>query len=148
MSPQSDVAENLVAMDDKLRELAHELSVLATAPEPTPSPPALETAPDRSHLPLAAAAADQARAIIAGAQEEAARIVGDAAQRVGAITAQIDDLQRLRDELERSARALVEEYAAALSHVGQSAPEGPDPPIERPEPGGQPQASPVHPPLW
>ncbi len=147
-----------MAMDDKLRELAHELSVLTSVPEPErPAPPTgagldLPTTrePDRGDLPLAAAAADQARAIIADAQAEATRIVGDAAQRVSAIASQIDDLQQLRDELERSARALVDEYSAALTRVGQPAPPPAvsAKPIERPEPRGEPPASPVHPPLW
>ncbi len=164
MSQHGDVTDNLVVMDDKLRELQHELSVLAAVPEPEPPPPPAPTdTSDRTHLPLAAAAADQARTIIAEAQEEAARIVGYAAQRVSAITAQIDDLQRLREDLERSARALVDEYGAALSHVGQapapagppiapveSPPQGGEPPAsaERPLPGGEPPASRVHPPLW
>lgn len=176
MSQQVDVEENLAAMDDKLRELQHELSVLTTAPEaegslppareaPPPRPEITTTSPgDRNDLPLAAAAADQARAIIADAQAEATRIVGDAAQRVTGLTAQIDDLQRLRDELERSARALVDEYAAALSHVGQEpasqvAPmerpqlaDDPPAPMERPQladdPAREAPRSPVHPPLW
>lgn len=176
MSQRGDVEANLVAMDDKLRDLQHELSVLATAPPTSPAPdaptppepdaptpprpqPASTPAVHRSDLPLAAAAADQARAIIAGAQAEATRIVGDAAQRVSAIAAQIDDLQHLRDELERSARALVEEYAAAVSHVGAPAPAPAPPrpapttpiaPMQRPDPQQRSEspASPVHPPLW
>jgi hypothetical protein len=160
MSQRGEVEANLAEMDGKLRELQHELSVLTTAPErDSPPPPHREAPPprretattpasDRSDLPLAAAAADQARAIIAGAQAEATRIVGEAAQRVTAIAAQIDDLQRLRDELERSARALVEEYAAALSHVGEPAAVPPTAPQEPPRSPGESPASQVHPPLW
>ena len=182
MSEREDVDANLAAMDDKLRELQRELSVLTVAPRPegaaatkadaerggepeplippepepvTPPEPervsarALRVAPTpdpgRAELPLAAAAADQARTIIADAQAEAARIVGEAAQRVTDIATQIDDLQRLRDKLERSARALVDEYAAALPHVER-------PTAGSPEPFAPPRSdappSPVHPPLW
>ncbi len=151
MSQQIDLEANLVAMDGKLRELQHELSGLtipAEAQHPAPKPGVrldVQTTPPPDHpsLPLAAAAADQARAIIADAQAEAARIVGDAAQRVTAITAQIDNLQRLRDELERSARALVDEYSAAVSRAGQPAAVA-----ERSEGRDEPPVSPVHPPLW
>ena len=143
-------------MDDKLRELQQELSALEAAPEPrriarvapeASAPGAVEPLPppDRAALPLAAAAADQARAIIADAQAEATRIVNEAAGRVSAIATQIDDLERLRGELERSARALVDEYAAAL------------PNLERPTaaqleslPPRRTEVAPssVHPPLW
>jgi cell division septum initiation protein DivIVA len=150
MSQPVDVEANLTAMDGKLRELRHELSVLTTERQPMgparPDVPAIHGA-DEDDLPLAAAAADQAHAIIAGAQAEATRIVEEAVQRVTGIAAQMDHLERLRDELERAARALVDEYAAGLSHPGQPSP-ATVAPTEGARRSSQSPASPVHPPLW
>jgi len=99
-----------------------------TAPsEPVPpvaqSEPVAPVAPEAPTAPRAAES--QAQAIVAEARAEAARIVDEAAARVAAIGGQIDELQRLRDEVQRSARALVEEYERALRY--EAAPE-PAPP--------------------
>ena len=99
-----------------------------TAPsEPVPpvaqSDPVAPVAPEAPTAPRAAES--QAQAIVAEARAEAARIVDEAAARVAAIGGQIDELQRLRDEVQRSARALVEEYERALRY--EAAPE-PAPP--------------------
>jgi hypothetical protein len=111
-----DVQSSLADMDRKLRELQRELAMVGRSPE-EPAPPPV---PDPPQPPLAApaeAAAEaggRAEAIVADARAEAAHIVDQAAARVAAIGEQIDELQRLRDDLQRSARALVDEYERAL----------------------------------
>jgi hypothetical protein len=62
------------------------------------------------------------RAIIAAAQAEAARISQAAAERVDAVGSQIDDLQRLREELELAVRGLADEYEGALHGLEQDSP--------------------------
>jgi hypothetical protein len=94
------------------------------AAEPTPPTPPESVAPDAPTAPLAAES--QAQAIVAEARAEAARIVDEAAARVAAIGRQIDELQRLRDELQRSARALVEEYERALRYDAAPEPAPPE----------------------
>jgi hypothetical protein len=153
MNERRDVESSLADMDRKLRELQKELAMVSRepqpppaaepAPEPEPEPEPLAAAPtppppapppeaaapdppDPPDAPTAPLAAEsQAEAIVAEARAEAARIVDEAAARVAAIGRQIDELQRLRDEVQRSARALVEEYERALRY--EAAPE-PAPP--------------------
>jgi hypothetical protein len=111
-----DVQSSLSDMDRKLRELQRELALVGRSPE-EPAPPPV---PDPATPPRAAPAeadpeaGEQADAIVADARAEAAHIVDQAAARVAAIGEQIDELQRLRDDLQRSARALVDEYERAL----------------------------------
>ncbi|HEV7462126.1 MAG TPA: hypothetical protein VGN78_16455 [Solirubrobacteraceae bacterium] len=151
MTERRDVQSSLADMDRKLRELQRELAMVSRGPEETaasppapeppapaassaaPEPPPPPTIPTSPPPPPAAppgapeASADaeaQAQAIVADARAEAARIVDQAAARVAAIGEQIDELQRLRDDLQRSARALVDEYERALS---RGAGDGADP---------------------
>jgi hypothetical protein len=103
MTERRDVQASLAEMDRKLRELQRELAMVSRptqTPPPPPEPPA--------------AAETAAQAIVAEARAEAARIVDEAAARVAEIGEQIDELQRLREDLQRSARALVDEYERAL----------------------------------
>jgi len=103
---------------------------------PPPSPPSEPVAPDASIAPEPPDAPDapsapldaesHAQAIVAEARAEAARIVDEAAARVAAIGRQIDELQRLRDEVQRSARALVEEYERALRYEAAAEPAPPE----------------------
>jgi hypothetical protein len=117
MTERRDVQSSLADMDRKLRELQRELAMVSRSPEdpapapvPEPPPPSPPAAP-----PAATGEADaQAQAIVAEARAEAAHIVDQAAARVAAIGEQIDELQRLRDDLQRSARAPVDEYERAL----------------------------------
>ena len=108
---------SLADMDRKLRELQRELALVGrSSDEPAPQPAADPAPPSASAEPEAPAeAGEQAEAIVADARAEAAHIVDQAAARVAAIGEQIDELQRLRDDLQRSARALVDEYERALS---------------------------------
>ena len=109
MTERRDVQSSLADMDRKLRELQRELAMVGRSPEqPAPAP-----VPEPPQPPAAAPAGAtvetdaQAEAIVADARAEAARIVDQAGARVAAIGEQIDELQRLRDDLQRSARALV-----------------------------------------
>jgi vacuolar-type H+-ATPase subunit H len=117
-----DVQSSLAEMDRKLRELQRELAMVSRPadeaaptpaaradPDPAPAPDAATDAPN----PIADAEA-QAEAIVADARAEAARIVDEAAAGVAAIAGQIEEFQRLREELQRSAKALIEEYERAL----------------------------------
>jgi hypothetical protein len=142
MTESRDVQSSLADMDRKLRELQRELAMVSRGPEGTAfSPPAFSAPPpppppDTAPAPAAEAEAQaqaKAQEIIADARAEAARIVGEAAERVAAIGRQIDELQRLRDELQRSAQALVEEYERAL----RTAPVGDVPPASAPPPPPQ-----------
>jgi hypothetical protein len=118
MTERSDVQSSLADMDRKLRELQRELALVGRrpdepAPPPGPAPPGPPpAAPVRANADADADA--RAQAIVADARAEAAHIVEQAAARVAAIGEQIDELQRLRDDLQRSARALVDEYERAL----------------------------------
>jgi hypothetical protein len=139
MTESRDVQSSLADMDRKLRELQRELAMVSRGPEGTAfSPPAFSAPPpppppDTAPAPAAGAEAQaqaKAQEIVADARAEAARIVGEAAERVAAIGRQIDELQRLRDELRQSAQALVEEYERAL----RTAPAGDVPPASAPAP--------------
>jgi hypothetical protein len=111
-----DVQSSLADMDRKLRELQRELALVGRSPdEPAPHPAADPPQPSAAPPDAPAEAGEQAEAIVADARAEAAHIVDQAAARVAAIGEQIDELQRLRDDLQRSARALVDEYERALS---------------------------------
>ena len=106
-------------MDRKLRELQRELAMVGRrpdepAPPPAPEPPPPPPPPAPAPTEATGDADAQAQAIVAEARAEAARIVDQAAVRVEAIGEQIDELQRLRDDLQRSSRALVDEYERAL----------------------------------
>jgi hypothetical protein len=120
VTERRDVQSSLADMDRKLRELQRELAMVGRSPEqpapaPVPEPPQPPaTAPAGATVETDA----QAQAIVADARAEAARIVDQAGARVAAIGEQIDELQRLRDDLQRSARALVEEYERALRRGG------------------------------
>ncbi len=114
---------SLADMDRKLRELQRELAMVGRGPEEPAATPAPEgpappsSGPDPPQPPAATPAAEageKAEGIVADARAEAAHIVDQAAARVAAIGEQIDELQRLRDDLQRSARALVDEYERAL----------------------------------
>jgi hypothetical protein len=142
MSRRPDVHASLADVDRKLRELQHELELVtqgpdgspaAARPEPPatpPTPPVATPPPPRSARALEedARARAEADAIVARARAEAARIVDEAAAQVAAIGAQIDEFQRLRDELQRSARALVEEYERSRGPVAAPSPPPPPPP--------------------
>jgi len=114
MTERRDVQSSLADMDRKLRELQRELAMVGGRPEEPAPPPAAEPPRPPSAAAVRATADAQAQAIVAEARAEAARIVDQAAARVAAIGEQIDELQRLRDDLQRSASALVEEYERAL----------------------------------
>jgi len=127
-----DVQSSLTEMDRKLRELQRELAMVSR-----PSDQAAPTAPARAgpdpppapapKAPITVADAEaEAQAIVADARAEAARIVEEAAAGVAAIAGQIEEFQRLREELQRSATALIEEYERALRRA--------------PPPGAAPQA--------
>lgn len=162
MTERRDVQSSLAEMDRKLRELQRELAMVNRRPEvPFPAPPPASdpglaagepTMPPPTAEPVAPApppppsgampaAEAEARAIVAGARAEAARIVEEAAASVAAIGQQIDELQRVRDELERSARALVEEYERAL----RQSPAAMAPPAPAPQPAPEPPAPPQPP---
>ena len=117
---------SLADMDRKLRELQRELAMVGRSPEEaTPEAP---QSPPQPATGAPAEADAQAQAIVADARAEAAHIVDQAAARVAAIGDQIDELQRLRDDLQRSVRTLVEEYERALA---RGAPDG-APPVAAP----------------
>jgi hypothetical protein len=152
-----DVQSSLAEMDRKLRELQRELAMVSrpsdqaapTAPAPAnPDPPRAPEAPN-----TIADAEAEAQAIVADARAEAARIVEEAAAGVAAIAGQIEEFQRLREELQRSATALIEEYERALRRAppggapeAEAAPVPPTSPLalqqEQPQPPTPPPAPP------
>jgi hypothetical protein len=120
VTERRDVQSSLADMDRKLRELQRELAMVGRSPD-QPAPAPGPEAPQPSAAAPAGATVEtdaQAQAIVADARAEAARIVDQAGARVAAIGEQIDELQRLRDDLQRSARALVEEYERVLRRGG------------------------------
>jgi hypothetical protein len=127
-----DVQSSLAEMDRKLRELQRELAMVsrppdqAAPPEPARADPAPPPAPTPEAPNTIADAEAEAQAIVADARAEAARIVEEAAAGVAAIAGQIEEFQRLREELQHSATALIEEYERALRRGPPpgSAPEG------------------------
>ncbi len=121
---------SLADMDRKLRELQRELAMVGRSPEEPAAPPVSHPPqpPPAARVEAAAEAGEQAEAIVADARAEAVHIVDQAAARVAAIGEQIDELQRLRDDLQRSARALVDEYERALR---RGAADGAAPPAAR-----------------
>jgi len=129
-----DVQSSLAEMDRKLRELQRELAMVSrpsnqaapTAPARADADPAPAPAPAPKAPNTVADAEAEAQAIVADARAEAARIVEEAAAGVAAIAGQIEEFQRLREELQRSATALIEEYERALRRA--------------PPPGGAPEA--------
>ena len=77
------------AMDQRLREIERELRV---APDDPTVDHRIHRLPGDPH--------ERASTIIARAHAEAARIVGDAAERAAALGREIERLQKLRDELD------------------------------------------------
>jgi hypothetical protein len=118
----TDVAATLDELERKLRELEAELQITAvpaarpapTAPPPPPPPPA-EPPPAPEPRP-----------------DAAERLVADARSRLRALGDQIDGLLSFREDLERIARELDEEYARTLGRlVPSQAPPPPEPdPLE------------------
>lgn len=123
----------LADIDRKLRALQEELaaadsgdaSPLAAPPEAA-DPPALPPLPAAAPPPAPVAEAsrtaeDLALAIIGRAEEQASRIVDEAHERVVALNRQAEQLMALRDGLRRSARELLDRYAAALEQIESDA---------------------------
>lgn len=115
-----DVSETLGALERKLRELERELSSVGAAPPaPAAAVPEVPPAPAVAPPPPPAPATDH--------------LVDQARERLGGLSGQLDELLRFREQLQRSARELDEEYARVLARVTQgavpaSAPVAPAPP--------------------
>ena len=133
MDERRDVQASLADMDRRLREIQHELDLLS---QPSQNPPPTSATSDPPAAPAPPAAPDaqaEADAIVARSRAEAARIVDEAAEQVAAIGAQIDEFQRLRDELQRSAQALVAEYERAVQPSAPGTSATPEPTTPRAE---------------
>ncbi|MGI8580357.1 MAG: hypothetical protein ACR2K9_07410 [Solirubrobacteraceae bacterium] len=136
----------LADIDRKLRALQEELAAadsgdaatLPGPPAPTPPPPSPPAPSAPAPSPPAEAsppAEDLALAIIGRAEEQASRIVGEAHERVVALSRQAEQLMALRDGLRQSARELLERYASALAQIEQDTAGPAWPPVHaRPEP--------------
>jgi hypothetical protein len=126
-----DVHSSLAEIDRKLRELQRELSMFSGQPTPetsepspaarTPMPPGSAptpvTPPPQAPPPVPPSAPprpgegrEAADPIVAEARETAARILDEAAARIGEMGQQIEELQRVYSKLRRSAGALVEDF--------------------------------------
>jgi hypothetical protein len=92
MTDRRDLEASLAEMDRKLRELQRELE-LVSAPSPQPAEP--EPAPEPAPAP---------------ASDPIESVVEEAAARVGELGHRIDDLVRLRDDLDSATQALRTEY--------------------------------------
>ncbi|MDX6649829.1 MAG: hypothetical protein QOJ97_1780 [Solirubrobacteraceae bacterium] len=96
MTDRRDLEASLAEMDRKLRELQRELE-LVSAPSQEPAEP--EPAPQPAPAPEPEPAPDPIESV-----------VEEAAARVGELGRRIDDLARLRDDLDGATQALRTEY--------------------------------------
>lgn len=97
--PGRDLLSSLAELDRKLRELQDEVSGAAAA-GPAPSPSRMQTGADDD-------ATVRAQELIAAAEARAGAIVENARERVAGLSAQIEELTRLRDALLRTTRDLL-----------------------------------------
>jgi hypothetical protein len=152
MTDPPDVHSSLAEMDRKLRELQRELAMVSGRPEPSPRPPspgreapapagpastATPAAPLPGPRPQSGLAYEQQQAqqIVADARATAARIVEDVTARVGEMGRQIDELQRLRVDLERSTRDLARQLGRPVDQARSATPAAaPPPPVPPPPP--------------
>ena len=117
-----DVSDTLSDLERKLRDLERELSSVGHDPVRPPAPPAATPAP--APAPAATPSAQTTDVL-----------VNEARERLGGLDAQVDELLRFREQLQRSARELEAEYARVLSRLGA------------PSAGAAPAAAPVAEPL-
>jgi hypothetical protein len=108
VTDRRDLEASLAEMDRKLRELQRELALVSQHPQPADPPPP-PPAPAPPSPPQTAGSAD-------AIERTAARVVE--------LGRQLDDLQRLREELEEATRALREEHARAAPPPEPEAPAG------------------------
>ncbi|MDX6669725.1 MAG: hypothetical protein QOI91_88 [Solirubrobacteraceae bacterium] len=92
MTDRRDLEASLAEMDRKLRELQRELE-LVSAPSQEPAEPAHAPEPEPAPAP-----------------DPIESVVEEAAARVGELGRRIDDLARLRDDLDGATQALRTEY--------------------------------------
>lgn len=118
-APGSDVSATLAELERKLLELERELGAPAPAPPPASAPePAPEPEPEPPAAPAShVAAPDPARPV----DDDAGRLVADARRRLGALSDEIDDLLRFREDLERLARQLEGDHDRLLGRFGAPA---------------------------
>jgi hypothetical protein len=107
-----DVSATLAELERKLHELERELG--ATAPAPPPSAP--PEPPARAPAPAVAASPSFS------SDDDAGRLVADARRRLGALSDEIDDLLRFREDLERLAHQLEGDHERLLGRFGVPAP--------------------------
>lgn len=129
MANQPDVSSTLSDLERKLRDLERELTG-AAALDPVPpraTAPALAPQPLAHEPPASVARADGARAAVPPvpvippvADPEARRVLAEAKASLSGLHHQLDDLVRVRQELERSTRELMDEYSRVLSAFGET----------------------------
>jgi hypothetical protein len=124
VTDRRDLEASLAEMDRKLRELQRELALVSPqaeeepedeAPFFTPRPPRPAPPPPPPPSPAPAS--------------EAAAALEQATERVAELGRRIDELQRLREELDEATRALREDYDRAVPRAPAPAP-APNPPVE------------------
>lgn len=125
-----DVSATLSELERKLRELERELNATArSADAAPPAPPAAEPTP-----PPAPPAPD------------ADTLIAQARARLGTLDSQVDELLRFREQLQRTARELEEEYSRVLERIGAPAtPPAAAPPPQAPPPVPGPVRAPIVP---
>lgn len=116
-----DVSATLSELERKLRELERELATAGGEPQAGATPPRDEPAPPAPAPAPAPPEAEPAPPPAATGMGEADRLVAEARARLGGLGTQVDDLLRFRDQLQRSARALEEEYGRLLERIGAPA---------------------------
>ncbi|MCW3000409.1 MAG: hypothetical protein JWN65_3958 [Solirubrobacterales bacterium] len=124
MSGHGDVSSTLSDLERKLKDLERELAV-AGAPAAVPAPEAVPPGPETLHdvvipAPAPGHVGDPA----------AVQLVADAQQSLAGLDHQLEGLVRFREQLERSTRELLDEYARLLDAL--QAPRGADAPAPAP----------------
>jgi hypothetical protein len=126
VTDRRDLEASLAEMDRKLRELQRELALVSPDAEEK-----LEEAPSLPPLPPRAAPPPPPPppAPPPGPAAETAAALEQATERVAELGRRIDELQRLRQELDEATRALREDYDRAVPRAAAPAP-APNPPAE------------------
>jgi hypothetical protein len=126
MSGHGDVSSTLSDLERKLKDLERELAV-AGAPAAVPAPEAVPPGPETLHdvvIPAPAPAPAPAPGHVG--DPAAVQLVADAQQSLAGLDHQLEGLVRFREQLERSTRELLDEYARLLDAL--QAPRGADVP--------------------
>jgi hypothetical protein len=143
-----DVSTTLGELERKLRELEQELNTTARPADAAPAAPSVTTSeaagPSQRAAPSAPPAPAPAAPPAAATGRDADAMIAQARARLGTLDGQVDELLRFREQLQRTARELEDEYSRVLARIGApTAPPSPEPPA----PAAAQPAAPTPPPV-